>query len=222
MLGERGTKMNCLKCFQEIPDGSKFCPHCGAEQTVVEPVVEPAAEEKAEVSQEPEVTEEVVVEPVSSVEEPAEEKPVYTSADSEPYNGSGTQQNENAQESQQYQQNNYGQNNYGQNNYQQGGCQQGGYQQNGFQQPQYQQVNWVPYLVLSIICTVCCCLPFGIVGIVYAVKVNSSNAAGDYLAAQKAAKTAKIWIIASAVCGLIANIFMFFVYGIGMSGYYYY
>lgn len=213
MLGERGTKMNCLKCFQEIPDGSKFCPHCGAEQTVVEPVVEPAAEEKEEVvetpseevasektpevSQEPEVTEEVVVEPVSSVEEPAEEKPVYISADSESYNGSGTQQNENAQESQQY-------------------------QQNGFQQPQYQQVNWVPYLVLSIICTVCCCLPFGIVGIVYAVKVNSSNAAGDYLAAQKAAKTAKIWIIASAVCGLIANIFMFFVYGIGMSGYYYY
>lgn len=201
--------MNCLKCFQEIPDGSKFCPHCGAEQTVVEPaaeekeeVVETPSEEVAsektpEVSQEQEVTEEVVVEPVSSVEEPAEEKPVYISADSESYNGSGTQQNENAQESQQY-------------------------QQNGFQQPQYQQVNWVPYLVLSIICTVCCCLPFGIVGIVYAVKVNSSNAAGDYLAAQKAAKTAKIWIIASAVCGLIANIFMFFVYGIGMSGYYYY
>ena len=24
--------MNCIKCYQEIPEGSKFCPHCGAEQ----------------------------------------------------------------------------------------------------------------------------------------------------------------------------------------------
>ena len=25
--------MNCIKCYQEIPEGSKFCPYCGAEQT---------------------------------------------------------------------------------------------------------------------------------------------------------------------------------------------
>lgn len=24
--------MNCIKCYQEIPEGSKFCPHCGAQQ----------------------------------------------------------------------------------------------------------------------------------------------------------------------------------------------
>ena len=24
--------MNCIKCYQEISEGSKFCPHCGAEQ----------------------------------------------------------------------------------------------------------------------------------------------------------------------------------------------
>ena len=24
--------MNCIKCYQEIPEGSKFCPHCGVEQ----------------------------------------------------------------------------------------------------------------------------------------------------------------------------------------------
>ena len=24
--------MNCVNCYQEIPDGSKFCPHCGALQ----------------------------------------------------------------------------------------------------------------------------------------------------------------------------------------------
>ena len=24
--------MNCIKCYQEIPEGSRFCPHCGAQQ----------------------------------------------------------------------------------------------------------------------------------------------------------------------------------------------
>ena len=24
--------MNCLNCYQEIPDGTKFCPYCGAKQ----------------------------------------------------------------------------------------------------------------------------------------------------------------------------------------------
>ena len=22
--------MNCIKCYQEIPDGAKFCPYCGS------------------------------------------------------------------------------------------------------------------------------------------------------------------------------------------------
>ena len=22
--------MNCIKCYREIPEGSRFCPHCGA------------------------------------------------------------------------------------------------------------------------------------------------------------------------------------------------
>ena len=25
--------MNCIKCYQEIPDGAKFCPYCGAQQS---------------------------------------------------------------------------------------------------------------------------------------------------------------------------------------------
>ncbi len=24
--------MNCIKCYREIPEGSRFCPHCGAQQ----------------------------------------------------------------------------------------------------------------------------------------------------------------------------------------------
>ena len=30
--------MNCIKCYQEIPDGSKFCPHCGTQQPEAGPV----------------------------------------------------------------------------------------------------------------------------------------------------------------------------------------
>ena len=30
--------MNCINCYQEIPDGSKFCPHCGAQQPEAGPV----------------------------------------------------------------------------------------------------------------------------------------------------------------------------------------
>jgi len=26
--------MNCINCYQEVPDGAKFCPHCGAKQPV--------------------------------------------------------------------------------------------------------------------------------------------------------------------------------------------
>ena len=36
-------------------------------------------------------------------------------------------------------------------------------------QTQYSQepaVNWVPYLVFSILCTILCCMPFGVVAIV--------------------------------------------------------
>ena len=86
------------------------------------------------------------------------------------------------------------------------------------------QVNWVPYLVLSIISTVCCCIPFGIVAIVYSAKINSATAAGDYETAAKAAKTARIWIIVSFVVGILANIIVAVAYGglIGAGSYYYY
>ena len=32
--------MNCKNCYQEISDGSKFCPHCGAKQNEVQPNAE--------------------------------------------------------------------------------------------------------------------------------------------------------------------------------------
>lgn len=49
------------------------------------------------------------------------------------------------------------------------------------------------YLVQSILVTVLCCVPFGIVAIVFAAQVNSKLAAGDYAGAMDASKKAKMW-----------------------------
>lgn len=62
------------------------------------------------------------------------------------------------------------------------------------------------YLVHSILVTLCCCIPFGIVGIVYAAQVNSKLAINDFVGAKQSSDNAKKWCIIGLVAGLIANI----------------
>ncbi|GAA4347954.1 hypothetical protein GCM10023185_03400 [Hymenobacter saemangeumensis] len=50
--------------------------------------------------------------------------------------------------------------------------------------------NW---LVESILVTIFCCLPFGIVGIINAAAVNSKYSAGDYAGALESSKSAGKW-----------------------------
>lgn len=50
--------------------------------------------------------------------------------------------------------------------------------------------NWLPE---SILVTIFCCLPFGIVGIVNASQVNTKYAAGDYAGAERASQEAGKW-----------------------------
>ena len=84
---------------------------------------------------------------------------------------------------------------------------------NDAQQPK----NW---LAESILVTLLCCLPFGIVGIVNAAQVSSRFASGDYdgslRASQEAAKWTKIgfWV----GIGVIALYFLFFVV-LGIGGF---
>lgn len=65
-----------------------------------------------------------------------------------------------------------------------------------------QSENVPNYLPQAILTTVFCCLPFGIVAIVYAAQVNSKLAAGDYEGALSASKSAKLWSWISFGSGL--------------------
>ena len=49
------------------------------------------------------------------------------------------------------------------------------------------------YLWQSIVATVLCCMPFGVVAIVYAAKVDGLVARGDLAGANAASKSAKTW-----------------------------
>ena len=95
------------------------------------------------------------------------------------------------------------------------------------QQPAGQPaINSTTYLVFAILVTVLCCLPLGIPAIVFATKISSAQAAGDFLGAQDAAKKSKMWSIIAAVSGVVASILIVVFYvvilGAAIGGGYYY
>ena len=168
--------MKCVKCYQEIPDGSKFCPYCGADQSAAPAGVQPGEQETVVLSS---VNEEQAQTFGQGYQQGGDANSqqtadpygnTYGTQNTDPYgNAYGTQNTDP-----------YG-NTYGTQNTDTYG--------NTYSQPAgtpEKQVNWVPYLVLSILCTLFCCLPFGIVG------------------AQDAAKKSRIWIIVSAIVGVVA------------------
>lgn len=65
-------------------------------------------------------------------------------------------------------------------------------------------------LVWAILTTVLCCLPFGIVAIVYASQVESEWNMGHYERAWRKSNLARTWSIVSAAVGILAGIFAFF------------
>ena len=60
------------------------------------------------------------------------------------------------------------------------------------------------YLVWAILSTVLCCLPFGIVAIIYAAGVNAKARAGDIAGAMESSRKAKMWCWIAFGCGLAA------------------
>lgn len=61
------------------------------------------------------------------------------------------------------------------------------------------------YLVHSILATLCCCLPFGVVALVFSAQVNSKLAAGDIAGAQASSASARTWCIVAVVAGIVTG-----------------
>lgn len=115
-----------------------------------------------------------------------------------------------------YGQHSYGQQSYGQQAYGQQAYGQQPYGQQAYgQQPQYGYGAQFPgnmppkpdnYLVWHIITTLCCCLVFGIIGIVKANKVNTAYSSGNYEQAQQYSNESKNWIWITIAAGLVSNL----------------
>lgn len=76
--------------------------------------------------------------------------------------------------------------------------------------------NW---LVESILVTLFCCLPLGIVGIINAASVEGKYAQGDTDGAQRAAQTAKTMVLVSAIVGVLGVlVYILFFGGLALVG----
>ncbi len=73
--------------------------------------------------------------------------------------------------------------------------------------------NW---LIESILVTVLCCLPLGIIGIINASSVEGKFAKGDIEGATKAAQMAKTMVLISAISGFI-GIFIWVIFFGGLA-----
>lgn len=90
-------------------------------------------------------------------------------------------------------------------------------------QQSYQSVNPVnpgvakpdSWLIWSILSTVLCCLPCGVVAIIYASKVDKLWMEGNYAEAQKSAEQAKLFTLISAGLGVVGGIIGFIM---GLAG----
>ena len=102
----------------------------------------------------------------------------------------------------------------------------GGYQNSpsrGYQAPYAGSYQTPPpggkpnsYLTEAILCTIFCCLPFGIVSIVHASKVNGQWEAGNYAGAKESARKARNWFwwgFFLGLLGIIINVIRYFVLG---------
>lgn len=74
------------------------------------------------------------------------------------------------------------------------------------------------YLALAIISTVLCCIPAGIVSIVYATKVNDAYLNGDYAGAQRASNNAKTWGLVAVGIALVGWVLYVVFFGMAFLG----
>ena len=66
-------------------------------------------------------------------------------------------------------------------------------------------------MLWAILCTLFCCLPLGVVAIIYATKVDGLYRSGDYSGAQEAADNAKKYAQYGIIAGIIVGVIYFFI-----------
>lgn len=83
----------------------------------------------------------------------------------------------------------------------------------GNPQPQAPNTQVVPpnYLVWSILVTLFCCIPGGVVAIVYSTQVSSRFQQGDYAGANESSRNARKWVIISAIAAAAVWIIYFII-----------
>lgn len=99
------------------------------------------------------------------------------------------------------------------------------YQQQSYYQPNYAQgqrpMRPDNYLVWAILCTILCCLPLGIVSIIYSSKVDGLYNSGDYAGAEDASKKAKNYAMWGAIISVIGVVlYILFIVVLGFTAAY--
>ena len=71
-------------------------------------------------------------------------------------------------------------------------------------EPSAEEFKRAPNLLApAILCTVCCCMPAGVVAIVKASQANARQAAGDRIGARRLADQAQFWCWVSVALGVV-------------------
>ena len=73
------------------------------------------------------------------------------------------------------------------------------------------------YLVWAILTTLFCCLPFGVVSIVFAAQVDGKYNSGDFAGAIESSAAAKKWAIVAAVTS-VALVVLYLIFVVAVVG----
>lgn len=192
--------MICRYCAANIPDDSKICPQCHARLEA----------DNSGVS----------LDKTTHGSSPAPSESM-ANRQGEDANSGGMPQQGGNMNGQSWASNGQGMNGQGGAPNDQGINQQGGAPYGYSQPPAGALPNSTTYMVLSILLTVCCCLPLGIASIIYANKISNALSAGRYEEAIRSASTARILLIIGFVLGLIVLIGYLFIYFLGFMATYY-
>ncbi|MGL5829440.1 MAG: CD225/dispanin family protein [Angustibacter sp.] len=69
------------------------------------------------------------------------------------------------------------------------------------------------YLIFAVLSLIFCCLPTGVVSVIYAAQVNGKHYAGDFSGARAAGSSAKSWAIISVIAFFVIWVLPFILTG---------